>query len=246
MPELTFDQQIVLWLIFAALSSLMGRYFGWKYPGERADSRARQVWAWADIGWLLVAVFTIAKIMGPVGALLRDGDSKAASSTIALLQQQVVQATWKAQDSLCGDALPRDGQQLATCAVLRKVERQYTKGSFDHIDALVIGRDFIPLLCQPGRCPPELLELKNAVSVYRKVYLENAARLGKGDASRESEIVIPYLNLVLFILAFGLRFGRSVAEVRRNALAARPRSGALPHAQVPQPAEAPQAAVGSH
>lgn len=209
--------QDLVWLFvyFIAWCALWGR-IGYRYYARKLD------WVYADLFWLFVGITSLIGVAYSITHDIEAG-SKSVLQTFEKVQRtDIHMALRRATDKYCSaqpENKTRLAQNTATCQFLSHVASGVVVPTFNHVDTAGLLEE-ADKLC-PSECPSEIGRVVTSLKTYRDTYLKNRAVYEENDAI-ESGKRAPWkvVSLGLLILGFGPRFGKAVAELRRERLAA--------------------------
>jgi hypothetical protein len=222
-----------VFMVSAVLQGLFWMRIGYAYSGYD-DLRQRHLWSAADLAWIALALFSFGKILLPVenvvltSAAQRDQGFDQRQHTIQL------NAIWKAQDALCAGG-KLDVANAPQCDALRRAERAAVLMQQAQPFALRVGRE-LGQFCANTSCDAPVQAVIVASTQVKQAFAERDAqqrRMAAADIDvsqptpqdPEETVKWAYIQVLMLTLAFGLRCGRTAAEVRRNQLDARKKAG---------------------
>jgi hypothetical protein len=213
--------QVWVMTMCALLTAFVASFVAYRYPGDDKNPGWRHFWSLADLAWLLVAVLSFSRVLAPVGELLQGSQQAAETSGDMFLRQDLQRAIWKEKDRRCSTP----GPVLAECIYLDRLERQFQPDRKAEFVAKALLRE-IAVMCGNG-CPPSLIAVEKAAAALvarieaaaksQEEFARLSPQLRKPVAvSPEDTILWAYVTMLALTLGFGVRWGRTIAEVRRN------------------------------
>lgn len=186
-------------------------------PGYKNSYRWRQVWSIADILAVTVTIIGVAKLMSPLLSM-EQSQMDAVKRNIGIgKQESVIYAINRAQDKFCPVA-GVSKEAVATCDVIRKMQRSLYAPRANYITAGVILESDLPIICTEKQCNPIIADIKKQIIDFQKYSLDIRNIVDNPNPTTEKDVIylLSFTGLYIFISSF--RLGRSGAEFSRNHL----------------------------
>lgn len=199
-----------------ALVALVWTVF-WTYLGIKYANR-RILWASADVAALLVGTATVGFLGYSVIEDLERGRAAAMRSVEELLRWELHHSSASLHDKYCDGerqaAATRTPAPDRVCDFSKKLARELIAPKFNYFNSRRL-HDEGATLCGES-CSDELASVVNKLKRHSDFYLDRRDALEESDGSSVEKLRWKVGVLGLFIIAFGPRWGRSIAELTRE------------------------------
>ncbi len=218
--------QVILFTGFGIVFGGAGLYYGCMYPAKTSSYKQRKFWAYADLAWLILSLFTIGKILAPVEKVLTRDDFKITQEK--LYRRNLITHIYQAQDTLC----PTAALDKPVCRDLKRMEREALLPGLEAFSAQAIA-NILERHCQNTNCIEPLQSVQRSSNALLSLYNPQPVVVKKEDQTLMASVIknvddlqkawlndiaLIYFNLALLIAAFGVRLGRTGAEIKRISL----------------------------
>lgn len=210
--------QDLIWLFvyLIAWCALWGR-IGYRHYAKK------MYWVYADLFWLIVGVTSLIGVAYSINHDLEAGSKSVLQTFEKVHRTDIHMALRRATDQHCSSTQPANKtastRKAAICQFLSHVGSGLVVPTFNHVDTVVLLEE-ADNLCLSA-CPSEVEQVVKALKTYQATYLKNRAVYEENGAIENGKRA-PWkiVSLGLLILGFGPRFGKAIAELRRERLAA--------------------------
>jgi hypothetical protein len=217
MTILGLDHRLLYIVIVALFCGALFFSVGLRNPGHKNSYRWRQVWSIADILAVTVTIIGVAKLMSPLLSM-EQSQMDAVKQKIGIgKQKSVIYAINRAQDKFC-PVVGVSKEAVATCDVIRKMQRSMYAPQANYITAEVILNSDLPIICTEKQCNPIIADIKRQIVDFQKYSLDIRDIVDNPHPTTEKDIIYLLIFTGLYIFIGSFRLGRSGAEFSRNRL----------------------------
>lgn len=217
MTILGLDPRLLYIVIIALVCGAVFFSVGFRHPGYRDSYIWRQVWSIADILAVTVTIIGVAKLMSPLVSMEQSQLDVIKQKIGIGKQESVIYAINRAQDKFC-PVVGVSKEAVATCDVIRKMQRSLYAPQANHITAGVILKDDLPIICTEKQCSPIIAEIKRQIVDFQEYSLGIRDIVENPHPTTEKDIIYLLIFTGFYIFIASFRLGRSGAEFARNRL----------------------------
>jgi hypothetical protein len=217
MTILGLEPRLLYIVIIALVCGAIFFSVGFRNPGHRDSYRWRQVWSIADILAVTVTIIGVAKLMSPLISMEQSQIDVVKRDIGIGKQESVIYAINRAQDKFC-PLVGVSKEAVATCDVIRKMQRSLYAPRANYITAGVILKSDLPIICTEKQCNPIIADIKRQLVDFQNYSLSIRDIVDNPHPATEKDIIYLLIFTGLYIFIASFRLGRSGAEFSRNRL----------------------------